>query len=86
MKTHAELYPGTDPNCPAILAPIEPGVQPLCEVGATRRAPTHQRIELALMVSQPPIAFHRTCVAIGRAVQLNHGMCHQSGQFKRIEA
>lgn len=31
MKTHAELYPGTDPNCPAILAPIEAGVRPLCD-------------------------------------------------------
>jgi hypothetical protein len=31
MKTHAELYPGTDPTCPAILAPIEPGVRPLCD-------------------------------------------------------
>jgi hypothetical protein len=31
MKTHAELYPGTDPNCLAILAPIEPGVRPLCD-------------------------------------------------------
>lgn len=31
MKTHSELYPGTDPNCLAILAPIEPGVQPLCD-------------------------------------------------------
>lgn len=31
MKTHAELYPGTDPNCPGILAPIEPGVRPLCD-------------------------------------------------------
>lgn len=31
MKTYAELYPGTDPNCPAILAPIEAGVRPLCD-------------------------------------------------------
>jgi hypothetical protein len=42
--------------------------------------------ELALMVSQPPIAFHRTLVAFGRAVQLNHGMFHQSGQFERSAA
>ena len=42
--------------------------------------------ELALMVSQPPIAFHRTFVDIGRAVQLSHGMVRQSGQLERIAA
>lgn len=29
--TPAELYPGFDLNAPAIKAPIEPGVKPLCE-------------------------------------------------------
>lgn len=31
MKTHAELYPGVDAGCPGVQAPIEPGVQPLCD-------------------------------------------------------
>lgn len=30
--TLAELYPGYDLDCPGIKAPIEPGVQPVCDV------------------------------------------------------
>lgn len=29
--TLAQLYPGFDLNCPAIKAPIEPGIKPVCD-------------------------------------------------------